>query len=68
MKSIKTVMTHRREFLAALAGGTGMALLSGPATSRTASASEKGDEKVKSRYRESDHIRTFYRVNSYPTK
>ena len=30
--------------------------------------SETNDEKRKSRYRETEHVKTFYRVNRYPTK
>ena len=29
---------------------------------------ENNDEKRKARYKETDHIKTFYRVNRYPTK
>ena len=27
---------------------------------------EKNDEKRKARYKETDHVKTFYRVNRYP--
>jgi hypothetical protein len=29
---------------------------------------ESSAEKRKARYRETDHVKTFYRVNRYPTK
>jgi hypothetical protein len=29
---------------------------------------ETNDEKRKSRYQESEHVKTFYRVNRYPAK
>ncbi len=29
--------------------------------------SETNDEKRKARYRETDHVRAFYRVNKYPS-
>jgi hypothetical protein len=29
---------------------------------------EGRDEKLKARYRETEHVKTFYRVNRYPTK
>jgi hypothetical protein len=31
-------------------------------------AAESGDEKTKARYRLSDHIKAYYRVNHYPSK
>jgi len=30
--------------------------------------SESTDEKRKARYKETDHVKAFYRVNRYPTK
>jgi hypothetical protein len=32
-----------------------------------AADTEKNDEKRKPRYRQTDHVQTFYRVNRYPT-
>ncbi len=29
---------------------------------------ENNDEKRKARYKETDHVKAFYRVNRYPTK
>jgi hypothetical protein len=38
-----------------------------PLLTDTANAdSETPDEKRKARYQESDHVKTFYRVNAYP--
>jgi hypothetical protein len=37
-----------------------------PATARADSETE--DEKRKARYRETEHVKTFYRVNKYPAK
>jgi hypothetical protein len=58
----------RREFLRALGGGSaGVAIAAAAPLAGDARAdTESGDEKRKSRYRESEHIKTFYRVNRYP--
>ena len=59
----------RRDFLRVLGAGAGVA--AGAATPLATSAmadSENNDEKRKARYRESDHVKAFYRVNRYPTK
>jgi len=43
-------------------GATAVPLASG------AQAAESGDDKRKARYRLSDHIKAYYRVNNYPSK
>jgi hypothetical protein len=59
----------RRDFLRKVsvgAVGAGAALatpLVGPANAD----SENEDEKRKARYKESDHVKTYYRVNRYPS-
>jgi len=58
----------RRAFLRALGGGAGLAAASGPLTTSARADSENNEEKRKSRYRETEHVKTFYRVNRYPTK
>ncbi len=60
------MMSRRRAVLLSMGGGASVAMLGLPATAGTAAAAEKPDEKVKSRYRETDHVRTFYSVNKYP--
>lgn len=58
----------RRDFLRALGAGAGVAVAtSGVATSAKAD-SESNDEKRKPRYKETEHVKTFYRVNRYPNK
>jgi hypothetical protein len=56
----------RREFLRTLSAGAtvaaaGVATLSGEAVADT----ETSREKRKSRYRATEHVKTFYRVNRY---
>jgi hypothetical protein len=38
----------------------------GPLASVAKADSENNDEKRKARYKETDHVKTFYRVNRYP--
>jgi hypothetical protein len=38
-----------------------------PLATEALADSEKADEKLKARYRESDEVKTFYRVNRYPS-
>ncbi len=56
----------RRQFLHSL-GAAAAAATGAPLLINNASAdSETRDEKRKSRYQESDRVKTFYRVNAYP--
>jgi hypothetical protein len=58
----------RRDFLRALGAGAGVAAVSAAPLATEASAdSENSNEKLKSRYKETDHVKTCYRVNRYPT-
>jgi hypothetical protein len=55
----------RRDFLRAL--GTGATLAAAAPLAQNAQAdTESSDEKRKSRYRETEHVKNFYRVNRYP--
>ena len=68
MKDEKKTTVGRRDFLrkvgigAVGAGATVAAPLAGSALAD----SESIDEKRKARYQETDHVKTYYRVNSYP--
>ena len=68
MKDENKTTVGRRDFLrkvgigAVGAGAAVAAPLTGPALADT----ETSDEKRKARYQETDHIKTFYRVNRYP--
>jgi hypothetical protein len=57
----------RRDFLRVLAAGAGAAAATSaaPLTS-TAAAAESDQDKRKPRYKETEHIKAFYRVNKYP--
>jgi hypothetical protein len=57
----------RRDFLRALGAGAGVAATAAAPLATGAKAdSESNDDKRKARYKETDHVKTFYRVNRYP--
>jgi hypothetical protein len=57
----------RRDFLRVLGVGAGAAAAAGTFATGAHADSETNEEKRKSRYRETDHVKAFYRVNRYPT-
>jgi hypothetical protein len=58
----------RRDVLRALGAGAGVAATSAaPLATMARADNETNDEKRKTRYKESDHVKTFYRVNRYPS-
>ncbi|MBV9347376.1 MAG: twin-arginine translocation signal domain-containing protein [Pseudolabrys sp.] len=54
----------RRDFLRALGAG-GVAVTAAAPLGGEAAAAETDDEKKKARYKETDHVKTYYRVNRY---
>ncbi|GLR94089.1 MULTISPECIES: twin-arginine translocation signal domain-containing protein [Bradyrhizobium] len=58
----------RRDFLRRVGLGTAGvgATLATPLVGAAQADSESNDEKRKARYKETDHVKTFYRVNRYP--
>ncbi|MGX1170544.1 twin-arginine translocation signal domain-containing protein [Bradyrhizobium sp. NC92] len=58
----------RRDFLRKVGLGTAGvgATLATPLVGPAQADSETNDDKRKARYKESDHVKTFYRVNRYP--
>jgi hypothetical protein len=66
MKNKAKSALARRDFLRTL--GIGAAVAGSPPLAREAAAdSETKDERTKSRYRETEEVKTFYRVNRYPS-
>ena len=57
----------RRDVLRALSAGLAVTAAAPLATAAKAD-SESNTEKRKPRYKETEHVKTFYRVNRYPTK
>jgi hypothetical protein len=64
---VKTEKTgiDRRQLLRAL--GAGAAAAGAPLASEALADSESYDERRKPRYRESEEVKTYYRVNRYPS-
>jgi len=57
----------RRDFLRTLGIGSAAVAASGPLVGEAHADTETNDEKRKARYRETEHVKTFYRVNRYPS-
>jgi len=67
MKRERKATLGRREFLRTLgAGATVAAATAAPLADEARADSESNDEKRKARYKETDHVKAFYRVNRYP--
>jgi hypothetical protein len=56
----------RRDFLRVLGAGAGAAAVAPTMSVEARADSESNAEKKKSRYRETDHVKAYYRVNRYP--
>lgn len=56
----------RRDFLRTLGAGVSLAAAT-PIASPAHADTESNDEKRKSRYKETEHVKTYYRVNRYPS-
>jgi hypothetical protein len=66
MRTVDKTSVGRRQFLHALGAGAAAAATS-PLALEAKADSESNDEKRKSRYKESDHVKAYYRVNRYPS-
>ena len=68
MKNEKKTTVDRRDFLrkAGLGAVGAGATLATPLVGPAQADSENSDEKRKARYRQTDHVNTYYRVNRYP--
>ena len=56
----------RRDFLRAMGAGAGLAVAAAAPLASEAAAAESDAEKKKARYKETDHVKAYYRVNRYP--
>ncbi|MCP1853202.1 MULTISPECIES: twin-arginine translocation signal domain-containing protein [Bradyrhizobium] len=68
MSEDRTTTVGRRDFLRKVGVGTVGATLATPLVGAAQADSETNDEKRKARYKETDHVKAFYRVNRYPAK
>ena len=57
----------RRNFLRALGGASTAAAAASPIAATEAAAYDPGPDETRARYRESDHVKAFYRTNGYET-
>ena len=57
----------RRDFLRAMGAGAGVAVTAAVPCASEATASESDADKKKTRYKETDHVKTYYKVNRYPS-
>lgn len=65
MKKDDTSKFGRRDFLRAVGAGAGLAVTAAAPLATEAAASESDADKKKARYKETDHVKTYYRVNRY---
>jgi len=65
MKKQTKTTVGRRQFFRAIGGVVAGA--AAPLAQEALADSESDDEKRKARYRESDKVKTYYRVNRYPS-
>jgi hypothetical protein len=68
MSEEKQATVGRRDFLRKVGIGTvaAGATLATPLVGSAQADSENNDEKRKARYKETDHVKAYYRVNRYP--
>ena len=57
----------RRDFLRTLGVGATAVAATTPLAGEARADTETNDEKRKARYRETEHVKTYYRVNRYPS-
>ena len=65
MKADDKTTVGRRSFFKLVGAGAAAGAVA-PLGREAAADSEQEDEKRKARYRESDEVKTYYRVNRYP--
>lgn len=67
MKERDKATMGRRQFFRALGVGTiGAVAAAGPLAGTAVADTENDEEKRKARYKETDEVKTYYRVNRYP--
>ncbi len=69
MKRQNDKAMDRRNFLRTVGGASTVAVaaVASPIAATEAEAYNPGNEETKARYRESDHVKAFYRTNGYET-
>ena len=67
MKQQDKTKLGRRDFLRAMGAGAGLAVTVAAPLATEAAATESDADKKKARYKETDHVKTYYRVNRFPS-
>jgi hypothetical protein len=57
----------RRDFLRAMGAGAGVAVTAVVPLATEAAATESDADKKKARYKETDHVKAYYKVNRFPS-
>jgi secreted PhoX family phosphatase len=57
----------RRDFLRAMGAGAGLAVTTAVPLATAAAAAESDADKKKARYKETDHVKAYYKVNRFPS-
>ena len=66
MKTERKLTLGRRQFMQGLGVGAAVTAAA-PLATKAKADSETNDEKRKSRYKETEHVKAYYRVNRYPS-
>lgn len=66
MQDKRETALGRRNFLKVFGGASTTAVAAVALCPTDARAYDPGEEEMRDRYRETDHIKAFYRVNRYP--
>jgi len=67
MKQRDKTRLGRRDFLRAMGAGAGLAVTAAAPLATEAAAAESDAEKKKARYKETDHVKAYYKVNRFPS-
>jgi hypothetical protein len=69
MKQLENSKIGRRDFMRAMGASAGLAVTAAAPLATEAQAAESPSEERKARYKaDSEDVKNFYRVNSYPKK
>ena len=66
MQDKRQTALSRRNFLRAFGGASTTAVAAAALVPTEAQAYDAGEEEMRARYQETDHVKAFYRVNRYP--
>jgi hypothetical protein len=67
MKQQDKAKLGRRDFLRAMGAGAGLAVTAAAPLATEAAATESDADKKKARYKETDHVKAYYKVNRFPS-